>query len=345
MRKSNSKFLLMIVIIVVPLFFLALAIGGIFVGYGLTSAASGAAEVAKVDSAKVETEILNIAADYTGSKDLDAARQRLTALGLPNAEQYLSFMVDRYIQEERGPDDADTQNLFALADALGVTTPSMVAALATATPIPTPTLPPTSTPIPSDTPTPTPSPIPPTATPVALPTETAVPTATPAPPTFTPGPPTNTPEPTATPEPTKPPIDYALAEAYLIPNPSYGGCPGAHSIFVTIVDVNGNPMDGVFVEDTGHAVPPKVSGEKGPGKLEYDLWKNGFSLYVSKNPDGSPTTSDITAKLSSVDEDIPNEWLIQANYCRDMADCLQRKSTNQLCRGHYSYNVTFKRTY
>jgi hypothetical protein len=342
MTNLNSKFLLIIAILVVPLFLLALAIGGIFVGYGLTAAASNQ-ELPKIDSDQVETEMLSIAADYVSTKDLDSAHQRLTALSLPNAEQYLSFMVDRYIQERRGPDDVDTYNLFTLADALGVTTPSMVAALATPTPIPTPTVP-TATPLPTDTPTPTPTQLPPTDTPAA-PTETPVPTDTPVLPTPMPGPPTNTPEPTATPVPTQPPVDFVVAEAYLIPNPSYGGCPGAHSIFVTVLDANGNPMDGVFIEDTGHAVPPKTSGEKGPGKVEYDLWKNGFSLYVSKNPDGSPATSDITPKLSSVDEDIPNEWLIQANYCRDMNDCLQRKSSNQLCRGHYAYNVTFKRTH
>jgi hypothetical protein len=180
-----------------------------------------------------------------------------------------------------------------------------------------------------------------------VPTNTPVPetpTNTPAPPP-TLGPPTNTPEPTATPEPTKPPVDFVIAEAYLIPNPSYGGCPGNHQIFVTVVDVGGNPLDGVIVEDTGHAVPPKTSGEKGPGKLEYDLWKNGFSLMVTRNQDGSPATSDVTPKLSSVDEDIPNEWLVQANYCKDLNDCIDRKSHNQLCRGHYAYNVTFKKTY
>jgi hypothetical protein len=198
--------------------------------------------------------------------------------------------------------------------------------------------------LPTNTPTATSAP--PTDTPV--PTATAVaeiPTDTPAPPPPTLGPPTNTPEPTATPAPTKPPVDFVVAEAYLIPNPSYGGCPGAHSIFVTVVDASGNPMDGVIVEDTGHVVPPKASGEKGPGKLEYDLWKNGFSLMVTKNQDGSPATSDVTPKLSSVDGDIPDEWLVQANYCKDLADCQQRKSTNQLCLGHYSYNVTFKKTY
>lgn len=344
MEKSNSKIFFIIAIIVIPVFFLALAVGGIFVGYGLTSAATSA-QSPKVDRTTAEAEILLIAADYASSQDLEAARQRLAALDLPNPDQYLSFMVDRYIQENRGQDDVDTLNLFMLADALGATTPSMIAALATPTSTRTPTSPPTLTPTPppTDTPTPIPTQVPPTATPV--PNDTVAPTDTPAPPTPTPGPPTNTPEPTATPLPTKPPVDYVVAEAYLIPNPSYGGCPGAHSIFVTVVDVNGNPMDGAIVEDTGHAVPPKVSGEKGPGKVEYDLWKNGFSLYVSKNPDGSPATSDITPKLSSVDSDIPDEWLVQANYCRDLADCLQRKSTNQLCYGHYSYNVTFKKTH
>lgn len=338
---GKSKILFLIAIIVVPLFLLALAIAGVFIGYGLTSAATTAQEP-KVDRAKVEANILDIAADYAGSKDLDSARERLSALGLPNTDQYVSFMVDRFIQEDRGATDADTQNLFVLAEALGATTPSQVAALATSTPTLAPTATPTATPLPTDTPTATATltQVPPTDTPVP-----EVPTDTPAPPTNTPGPPTNTPEPTATPVPTSPPVDYVITEAYLIPNPSYGGCPGAHSIFVTVLDVNGNPMDGVFIEDTGHAVLPKLSGEKGPGKLEYDLWKNGFSLYVSKNSDGSPATSDITPKLSSVDEDIPNEWLIQANYCKDMNDCLQRKSSNQLCRGHYSYNVTFKRTH
>lgn len=343
MEKSNSKALLIIVIILVPMICLgSLAIGGIFVGYGLTSAATSA-QGSKAGSAAIETEILGIAADYAGDQDLEAAQQRLAALNLPNADQYLSFMVDRYIQENRGRDDVDTMNLFMLADALGATTPSMIAALASPTPTHTATPPPTPTPLPTDTPIPTPTQVPPTDTPA--PVDTVAPTDTPAPPTNTPGPPTDTPEPTATPEPAKPPVDYVVAEAYLIPNPSYGGCPGAHSIFVTVLDANGSPIDGVSIEDTGHAVPAKVSGEKGAGKVEYDLWKNGFSLYISKNADGSPATSDITPKLSSVDSDIPDDWLVQANYCRDLADCQQRKSTNQLCYGHYAYNVTFKKTY
>ena len=340
MTNSNSKILLLVTIIVVPLFCLALAVVAVVVGFGVTSAVTASSSL---DEAAVETEILNIAADFAGSGDLAAAQKRLDILNLPNESQYISFMVDRYIQENRGSEDVDTQNLFLLADALGVTTPSMVAALATPTPIPTPTLPPTATPLPTDTPTP----VPPTDTPTPLPqpTDTAVPPTDTPEPTATLGPPTNTPEPTATPEPTKPPVDYVVANWHMLPNPEYNSCPGAHQIFVTVLDVNGNPLDGVMVEDTFDAVPPHVTGEKGPGKLEYDLWKNGYSLHVTKNADGSPATSDVTPKLSSWDEDIPNEWLVEANYCRDINDCLERKAHNQLCRGHYAYEVTFQRTY
>ncbi|RMF03225.1 MAG: hypothetical protein D6768_06400 [Chloroflexi bacterium] len=124
-----------------------------------------------------------------------------------------------------------------------------------------------------------------------------------------------------------------------------GGCRGMHEIFVSVVDAAGNPIDGVAVQDTFQAVPPLISGSKGPGKLEFDLWKNGFSLHVVNKADGSPATSETTAKLSSVDTDIPDEWLAQGGYCADVADCATRKSINQLCLGHYSYEVVFQRTY
>jgi hypothetical protein len=177
-----------------------------------------------------------------------------------------------------------------------------------------------------------------------VPTDT--PAATEAPEnTPTPAPPTNTPEPTATPEPTQPAVDFVLAEQRMFTQQENGGCMGSHQIFVTVVDAAGNPIDGVTVEDTFRAVPPHVTGEKGPGKLEYDLWQNGFSVEVTKKADGSPAKSEVTAKLSSVDEDIPVDWLLAAGYCSSPADCTTRQSSNQLCRGHYSYSVIFKRTY
>ncbi|MDX1522043.1 MAG: hypothetical protein R3264_10480, partial [Anaerolineae bacterium] len=202
---------------------------------------------------------------------------------------------------------------------------------------------------PTRLPTETPTPLPPTEEPTEVPAEptsepaaTLEPTETPIPATNTPAPPTNTPEPTATPVPA---VDFRLAKQRMYSIHENGGCRGTHQIFVTVVDAAGNPLDGVTVEDTFRAVPPHVTGEKGPGKLEYDLWKNGFSLHVTKKADGSPASSDVTAKLSSVDPDIPNAWLVEGGYCTDENDCNQRKSTNQLCLGHYSYEVIFQRTY
>ncbi len=123
-----------------------------------------------------------------------------------------------------------------------------------------------------------------------------------------------------------------------------GGCRGMHSIFVTVLDKAGNPLNGVTVQDTFN-VETHHSGDKGAGKLEYDLWKNGFSVTVTKNEDDSPATSQVSDKLSSVDTDIPTEWLLQGGYCNDMSDCTTRKGTNQLCFGHYSYNVIFQKTH
>jgi hypothetical protein len=339
---KNSKILLLIIVLVMPLFCLVVVLAGIL-GFGFISASANNGP--EISEEEIEAEVLLIAADYASNNDLDAAHERLKAIGLPNAGQYISFMLDRYIQEGRGPEDVDALNLLRLADALGATTPLMIAALSTPTPIPTPTLPPTSTPLPLPTDTPVPA-LPPTEVPTeSPPTDTPVPTDTPEPPTPTPGPPTNTPEPTATPEPTNPPVDFVVAEQRILTKEENGGCMGGHQIFVTVLDVNGNPLDGVTVEDTFRAVPPHLSGEKGPGKLEYDLWKNGFSLEVTKKEDGSPVTSQVTNKLSSVDEDIPTEWLLQAHYCADMSDCSARQNSNQLCRGHYSYNVIFQKTY
>ncbi len=342
---KNSKILLLVIALVIPLFCLVVILAGVL-GYGLisaTSASSPAPGGTGQNNEKIEAEVITIAAEYAASNDLEAAQTRLKELGMPNPGQYLSYMVDRYISEGSGPEDLEAANLLKLADALGATTPAMIAALSTPTPVPTPTLPPTSTPpptntpLPTDTPAATSTPIPPTAPPA--PTDTAVP------PTKTPGPPTNTPAPTNTPVPTQPPVDFVISEQRIFTMEENGGCRGGHQIFITVLDKAGNPLDKATVEDTFKAVPPKLTGEKGPGKVEYDLWKNGFSVTVTKNEDGSPATSQVTDKLSSVDTDIPTEWLLQGGYCADMGDCTTRKGTNQLCFGHYSYFVTFQKTH
>lgn len=134
-----------------------------------------------LDPAAVQAEIMNIAAEYATIQDLATAQERLEALGLPNQAQYLSLMIDSAIQEDR-MDDPETQNLLALAEALGISTPAMVAALAPPTATPVPAAPPTNPPPPP----PSPTPLPPSPTPVAV-SNSPLPTPVPAAPDTPPG--------------------------------------------------------------------------------------------------------------------------------------------------------------
>jgi hypothetical protein len=210
----------------------------------------------------------------------------------------------------------------------------------------------------------TPSPIPPSATPTLTPTSTPqptlipIPTATntpepPASPTATPlPPPTNPPAPAAEPfTPTRPAVDFVIAQQRMRSNEenSWDGkvannCGGDHTIYVQVVDAAGQPLTGVIVGDTYKNVRA-ASGSAGLGGLKIELWSNTMSLEVQGNIDGSPYTSEQTLPLSTRDEDIPAEWLFAGGYCGSIAECQLRQKTNGLCRGHYSYDVTFQRTW
>jgi hypothetical protein len=121
-------------------------------------------------------------------------------------------------------------------------------------------------------------------------------------------------------------------------------CGGDHSIYVTVVDAAGQPLTGVIVGDTYKNVRA-ASGADGLGRLKIELWSNTMALEVQGNIDGTPYTSEQTLPLSTKDEDIPAEWLFAGGYCGSLAECQLRQKTNGLCRGHYSYDVTFQRTW
>lgn len=220
-----------------------------------------------------------------------------------------------------------------------------------ATPTPVPTFTATSSPIPPTfTFTPTPQP-----TSTATPTQTPIPTQTPEPPvvaTATPVPvPTNPPAPTEPPAPVQPGIDFVVAQQRMLSNEENSvlgkvanNCGGDHSIYVTVLDAAGQPLTGIIVGDTYKNVRA-ASGESGLGQLRIDLWSNTMSLEVQGNIDGTPYTSEQTVPLSTRDEDIPAEWLFAGGYCGSVADCQLRQKTNGLCRGHYSYDVKFQRTW
>jgi tetratricopeptide (TPR) repeat protein len=194
------------------------------------------------------------------------------------------------------------------------------------TPITTATKPATdtSTPTPIDTSTPTPS-----STPITTATKPVT---------------QSTPTPIDTSTPTQSLLDFVIVEQRMLTIEENGGCQGGHEIFVTILDVNGNPLEGVIVGDTFNNVEV-VSGTNGPGKSSITLWMNSMSLKVKGHIDGTPYTSEESFNFTSHDELIPLVWLQQSGYCDSPEDCQQRVENNQLCRGHYSYEIVFQKTH
>jgi uncharacterized protein YraI len=175
------------------------------------------------------------------------------------------------------------------------------------------------------------------------------PTATPVP-----AAPTNTP----VPEPAG--VDFRLIERRLWTVEETGGfrsgtsvnCQGGVGLLrVRVLDVNGSPLDGVTAQGIGRTrigdpLAFIVSGHKGPGIAEFDMNTDGDDITIYRDVDGGEVTSDISYNNTGVPENIGFADLIQAGYCTDEAQCAERKANDPFaCLGHYSWTLTFQRTY
>lgn len=255
-------------------------------------------------------------------------------------------------------------SLLLLSCALGSGGVSSVTATPTKTlrPLFTSTHTPTPTPLSTDTAVPPTEP-PPTATPTEVPaTDTAVPpteapptevptevppTATPLPPTEAPtsAPPTNTPQPqpTNTPVPPtntpQPQVDFRIKEIVAFEDGSLTAS-GLHNIYFTVIDAGGAPIDGILLKDTNNQPGEEVTtGNKGPGKTEFTMWAADYRFKVIGNVSGRTFTSDTTHVLSVLHGHAVWDDLIRGGICSDPAACEAMGSI------HYSYNVTFQRTW
>jgi len=352
MRKINRK--LLILAVVLPVGCLAGLVFGLVVGWNFLPVKYVNTEIGNFGSSQAEEYVLMVAAEFSSDSDVERARQRLAELDVPNPEQFVAYVADKYVQEDRGPDDADTMNLVDLAQALGVGTISMVSYISTPTPLPTPTF----TPLPTATPSATPT-LPPTDTPTPLPTDTpaASPTDTPVPATDTPtpGPPTPTftpAPPTATPTPTPPAVDFVLVEARMLTIEENGGCVGNHHVFVSVLDANGAPLLQAIISDPPWNNFRLVTGEKnepflgmGTKLAEIELTKSSTQIQVMEYPPGNPVTSEQTPIMSTKEWEIPIPWLIEGGYCANEADCQVKIDGNQMCNFHHSYWVVFQATH
>lgn len=349
---------LLILFSITPLGCLLALLVGLLIAWYLFPTRFINAQISELPQDQADEVVLMAAADFAEHQDVDRARDLLAELEVPNKAQYVSMVAERLIRTNRGPVDEDIENVVRLADALGVSTVSMIAYVSTPTPSPTDTPPPTPTPTntlvvqataesqveaePVAAEEPTATDVPPTETP------TPEPTAPPTPVLL----PTDTPEPTATPQPE---FDFIITKQRMLTKEENGGCVGMHSIFVTVVDAAGNPLKGVELGDVW-GNPGPTTGHKGddqPGLAVYDLYKNGFKIFVKNDPSaGRPVTSQVTELLSSNDWEIGIPKLIEAGYCPDESTCrvlwnsgVFGEGNNSLCWGHYSWEVTFQRTW
>jgi hypothetical protein len=300
--------------------------------------------------------VVMVSAAYALDGNLGKAGARLAKLEGDDVGQVVADLASRYISI--GASLVDIRNLVQLADALGSSDNAMLNYIATSTPTPTstvtntptwtPTSTPTATPTPTDTPTsppPTPTftPQPPTATPTPRP-----PTPTPPPPTATPVPqqpsaPPATEPPTAVPvAPPSAGVDFKVTRADIV-SIEENGChgTGGHYIWITVVDVNGHPLNGIVVKVINGGETLLVTGkDKPPGKADFAMY-GGYQVEAVGDTDGRTYTSGRTRTLTSIDP--PMSDLIASGVCSTEEECLQKEADNQLCTGHYSYKVDFQR--
>ncbi len=257
--------------------------------------------------------------------------------------------------------------LITLACAPGFLAEALPTPTATSTKTPKPAA--TNTPDPASfTPTPTPTPVPPTDTPTITPipptdtpepTPTEEPTATPVPeeptPTDTPIPePTATPvpaEPTPTPEPTEPPapeVAYKIVHYKVLGDGENNGgifsSGGQHLIFLTVLDQNGNGLDGAVVKDENGSSLEIVTGSKGPGKAEISMEWEPFKLYVAADP-GGPTTSEVSNQMNTAYPHIPDVVgkLGPPDNPASVCPTIDFQCEPPFYSVHFSYEITFQK--
>lgn len=197
----------------------------------------------------------------------------------------------------------------------------------------------TETPIEEATETATPLPATETPTP-APPTETPVPADTP-----TPAPPTATPEPTATPTPE---VDFVITELRVLGlGENNGGIEGAGSgrtIFITVIDAAGNPIDGALIVNTAEYPRETVSGDKGPGKAEVLMDREVFRLKIA-SVNGAPVASEVSRNMSMM-QPVPTDIVGKLggpDYSNPA--CVTLDNCPLPPGKHFSYVITFQRTY
>lgn len=186
-----------------------------------------------------------------------------------------------------------------------------------------------------------PTPATPTAQPAAVPTATSVPAA----PTTVAAPPPNTDSSAG---------DFNGEAQYQIVafrvlglNENNGGIRDSraqHHIFLTVLDQNGNGLDGVVVENLVGEKGQIVTGGKGPGKAEITMYYEPFKFRVVSDPSG-PVSSQTSNQMGLAFPHLPDivGKLGGLDYEYAVCPTLEVKCSWPIQAVHFSYEITFQK--
>lgn len=118
-----------------------------------------------------------------------------------------------------------------------------------------------------------------------------------------------------------------------------------HLIFLTVLDQNGNGVDGAVVKNlVGNEKGEVVTGNKGPGKAEITMYYEPFKLTVASDPSG-PVTSQVSNQMGLIFPHLPDlvGKLGDVNYEYGACPTLEIKCQWPLSAIHFSYEITFQK--
>ena len=269
-----------------------------------------------------------------------------TLLGVVTLACGPSFLA----QTDTRPTPTPTKTPTSLATDTPLPPPAATAVPATTTPAPTSTSQPTDTPVPTATsnPTeePTPTAVPPTETPPPSPVEPEAAVAETEPVAPPPAPAEAAPAPEAAVE--EPELAYRIVHFKVLgEGENNGGIfnkGGMHHIFLTVLDENGNGLDGAVVKDANGSSLQVVTGDKGPGKAEIMMEWEPFKLYIAADPNG-PTTSEVSNQMNTAYPHLPDVVGKLGALDNENSVCptLDIRCTPPFYNVHFSYEITFQR--
>lgn len=119
---------------------------------------------------------------------------------------------------------------------------------------------------------------------------------------------------------------------------------GQHIIFVNVIDADGNGISGAVVKNAINDNINIVTGPKGPGRAEFEMFWDPYKLYVASDPSG-PVTSQITNQMNTAYPHVPDIVGRLGPVEDELAICptVDERCDPPFFHAHWSYEVTFQK--